>query len=326
MFLIHNRAEQAPLLAAAAVSACRLSGTWASDLQPALLALLFERLLAVELELDALPVVEPAQLARELPELTQRCEFIDLLVLLEMVCRPIPPELQASVEHWASALGVEDSAVLLARDLTRKAQACATADFYRLNWIGEGDDQHDPHFQQLLNRYGTAAYALTMEPDPEEQQRWAALEQCPPQSLGRGLWDFYQERGFRLPGEPGAANAALAHHDWVHLVAGYDTTPIGELEVTAFMAAASASPGAMLGFLGAVSIYETGLLRSVVLMDQYGHTLSDPSGRERVSTAIARGASCRVDPLLEVDYFALADQPLRLIREHWGLEPDALSA
>ena len=325
MFLIHNRVEQAPLLAAAAVSACRLNTGWASPLQPALLALLFERLLRVELELEDLPAVVPAQLALELPQPAQRREFIDLLVLLEMVCRPIPPALQTAVEHWASALGVEDDSVLLARDLTRKAQARATAHFYRLNWIGEGDDQLDPHFQQLLQHYGTAAYALTMEPDPEEQRRWAALAQCPPQSLGRGLWDFYQERGFRLPGEPGAANAALAHHDWVHLVAGYDTTPIGELEVTAFMAAASASPGAMLGFLGAVSIYETGLLQSVVLLDHYGQTLSDQIGRERVAAAIVRGASCRVDPLLEVDYFALADQPLQLIREQWGLEPDLLN-
>ena len=111
----------------------------------------------------------------------------------------------------------------------------------------------------------------------------------------------------------------MAHHDWVHMVAGYDTTPIGELEVTAFMAAASASPGAMLGFLGAVSIYETGLLQSVVLNQSYGQTLSDPVGRERVAAAIQRGAACLVDPLLGVEYFALVDQPLAAIRAQWGL-------
>ncbi|MFZ9973987.1 MAG: hypothetical protein ACO3FK_06900, partial [Vulcanococcus sp.] len=134
-----------------------------------------------------------------------------------------------------------------------------------------------------------------------------------------GLWEFYQQRGFKLPGQVGAANAALAHHDWVHLVAGYDTTPIGELEVTAFMAAASASPGAMLGFLGAVSIYETGLLQSVVLNQAYGRTLSDPTARERLATAIQRGARCSVDPLQGVDYFALADCPLSTIRTQWGI-------
>jgi hypothetical protein len=91
------------------------------------------------------------------------------------------------------------------------------------------------------------------------------------------------------------------------------------LEVTAFMAAASASPGAMLGFLGAVSIYETGLLQSVVLNQAYGRTLSDPTARERLATAIQRGARCSVDPLQGVDYFALADCPLSTIRTQWGL-------
>jgi hypothetical protein len=243
------------------------------------------------------------------------------MVLLEMVCRPIPKRLQASVERWAMALGVDDRVLLLARDLTSHAQARATADFYRLNWIGDGEDQRDRHFQALLARYGTPAYALTLEPDPEERQRWAALEQCPPASLGRGLWDFYQQRGFRLPGEVGAANAALAHHDWVHLVAGYDTTPIGELEVTAFMAAASRSPGAMLGFLGAVSIYETGLLRSVVLQQAYPQTLADPAARQRLADAIRRGNRCRVDPLLGVDYFGQAHAPLAQVRASWGLDP-----
>jgi hypothetical protein len=265
--------------------------------------------------------MEPGPVCEALPDPEQRRELVELMVLLEMVCRPIPKRLQASVECWAMALGVDDRVLLLARDLTSHAQARATADFYRLNWIGDGEDQRDRHFQALLARYGTPAYALTLEPDPEERQRWAALEQCPSASLGRGLWDFYQQRGFRLPGEVGAANAALAHHDWVHLVAGYDTTPIGELEVTAFMAAASRSPGAMLGFLGAVSIYETGLLRSVVLQQAYPQTLADPEARQRLADAIRRGNRCRVDPLLGVDYFGQAHAPLAQVRASWGLDP-----
>ena len=319
MFLIHTRAEQAPLLAAAAVAACRLETGWASPLQPLLLELLFDRLLGVPLDLEALPAVQPEAIAEALPHASARQELIELMVLLEMVCRPIHQPLQQSVQRWAEVLAVDDRALLLARDLTQASQARATADFYRLNWIGEGDDQRDPHFQALLEHYGTPAYALTLEPDAVEASRWQALEHCPSGSLGRGLWDFYQQRGFLLPGQSGAANAALAHHDWVHLIAGYDTTPIGELEVTAFMAAASRSRGAMLGFLGAVSIYETGLLQSVVLSQAYGQTLSDPSGRERVAVAIQRGAACAVDPLLAVDYFALADEPLDAIRMQWGL-------
>ncbi|MFM8936795.1 MAG: hypothetical protein ACKOE9_07495 [Vulcanococcus sp.] len=307
-------------MAAAVVGACRLGSGWSSPAQPELLRVLFERLLGVPLDWQQLEPAEPEQVAAALPDPEQRHELIELLVMLELLCRPIPLPLQRSLERWAKALAVEDEVLLLARDLSCRSQAIATADFYRLNWIGESDPQDDPHFQALLEQYGSAAYALTVEADPQELRRWRALADCPLGSLGRGLWDFYQQRGFRLPGELGAGNAALAHHDWVHLLAGYDTTPIGELEVTAFMAAASRSRGAMLGFLGAVSIYETGLLRSVVLGADYAHTLTDPGAVERVAAAIRRGAACRVDPLLGVDYFDLADQPLALIRREWGLE------
>jgi hypothetical protein len=68
-----------------------------------------------------------------------------------------------------------------------------------------------------------------------------------------------------------------------------------------------------------VSIYETGLLRSVVLGADYAHTLSEPGAMQRLAAAIQRGSTCRVDPLLEADYFALADQPLDRIRQDWGL-------
>ena len=109
-----------------------------------------------------------------------------------------------------------------------------------------------------------------------------------------GRWSTFTPIGVSAcPGEVGGGNEALAHHDWVHVVAGDDTTPIGALEVTAFMAAASLSPGTMPAFLGAVSIYETGLLRSVV-----------------VGRAIARGPRCRVAPLLELECFDLVAEPL----------------
>jgi hypothetical protein len=319
MFLIHTPVGQAPMLAAAVVSACRLCGGWADTLQPRLLRVLFSQLLGWSGDPEAQPPITPAAVALALPQPAQRRELIELMVALEMVCRPIPLALQASVQRWAEALQVDGSSLRLARDLVGHSQALATADFYRLCWIGDGE-RDDPRLPALLRRFGLRAFALTVEPDAAVSARWRALGRCTEGSLGGAMARFYLERGFRLPGEVGGGNEALAHHDWVHVVAGYDTTPIGELEVTAFMAAASRSPGAMLGFLGAVSIYETGLLHSVVVGPDYAHTLSAPGAPERVARAMARGARCRVDPLLAVDYFSLAAEPLAQIRADWGLQ------
>lgn len=318
MFLIHNSPEQAPLLAAALVGACRSADGWPTPNQPKVLAVLFEKLLGFSADFDKLAAAKPDEVAAALPDHDQRRELIELMATMEMLCRPIPTKLQMEVEKWAAALEVEDRVLTLARDLASQAQLQATADFYRMNWIGEGAPEKTPHFQELLKNHGPSAYALTIEADPAETRRWTGLESCPEGSLGLALWRFYRRHNFKLPGEVGGATAALARHDWVHVIAGYETTAIGELEVTAFMASASRAPGAMLGFVGAVSLYETGLLQSVVT-HSFSDTLSGPGGADRVAAAILKGRDCLADPLLGIDYFSMANEPLDRIRRDWGL-------
>jgi hypothetical protein len=319
MFLVHNSAEQAPLLAAAVVAACRLDGCWSTPLQPQVLRVLFGTLLNYEADFQSLDPTDIGAVLAALPRPEQRHELVELMVLMELLCRPIPIALRDSVQRWATALSVDDYGLLLVRDLAAEASARATADFYRLNWIGAGDPQDDPHFQELVSHYGTAAYALTVEADPAITARWQALADCPAGSLGQAMHGFYQERGFSLPGVVGSGNEALAQHDWIHVITGYGTTPIGEMQVTGFMAAASPSPGAMLGFLGAVCIWETGLLRSVVVTPSHHTSLKDAGACEQLAAAIERGSRCKVDPLIGIDYFRLADRPLEEIRREWGL-------
>lgn len=318
MFLIHNKPEQAPLLAHAIFSACYLEKGWPSSAIPHVLKMLFKKLLNYEIDFENISRINILDVKQRLPDLSQRRELIELMTTMEMLCRPISKDLQDSVDRWAEGLAVDDRTLLLARNLSKNAQLQATLDFYRLNWIGEGDPQEDQHFKELLSHYGDSAYALSLESDPQETARWEKLKNYPDASLGKALWQFYQTRGFKLPGEIGGANTALAHHDWVHVIADYDTTAIGELEVTAFMASASRSQGAMLGFVGAVSIYETGFLKSLVTQS-YQHTLSSPGGVERVAAAINRGKMCKTDPLLGLDYFSIAREPVEKIRHNWGL-------
>ena len=261
-------------------------------------------------------------MAEALPTAEQRLELVELMVTLEMLCDSIPAALEASIEHWAGVLWVEDRSLRLARDLAAHASAQALHDFYRYDWVGE-QDILSPAFEGLLARHGDKAYALTVEPDPLEASRWRALEHCPAGSIGRSLWDFYQERCFGFPGEPGAANAALAHHDWIHVLADFDTSPMGEMEVTAFQAAASTLPGATLGFIGAVSIFQTGLLPSLVVPPGYSHALEVPGGPERIADAIQRGRACQRDVFREIDFFAVADQALPALREGWSISGKA---
>ena len=99
MFLVHNKPQQAPLLAAAIVGACRLEGGWPTPLQPQLLEVLFEGLLGYKADFHTLAPVSAEAVAAALTSPQQRHELVELMVLMELLCRPIPAPLRESVER-----------------------------------------------------------------------------------------------------------------------------------------------------------------------------------------------------------------------------------
>jgi hypothetical protein len=318
MFLIHTPPEHAEIVARAVVGACRLEG-WQSPVQPKLLHTLFNRLLGQELDFEKIEPLSPAEVAGTLRTPVQREELIHLMVAIEILCNPIPERLERSVIHWATALHVHERSLLYARELARGELTKAVHDFYRLNWIGELD-RRSPEFEALLRHAGDKAYALTVEADAVEAARWTALSSCPQGSLGRSLWEFYQIRGFKVPGQPGSVNTAVAQHDWEHVLADYGTTPMGEIEVISFQTAATRTPGAMLGLVGVLALFESGLMpASLIVSQQAGHNLSAPGGIERMAEAVARGAACNSDLLLDVDFFQYAHNPLEEIRSRFAI-------
>src|SRR6266498_213962 len=117
----------------------------------------------------------------------------------------------------------------------------------------------------------------------------------PPRSgtLGRGVADFYRDRGFAFPGLPGSAPPLLAQHDWAHVLAGYGTALENEIEVFGLMARAN----------------------------------DDPRAFTRLADAMRRGALTQGShDFLDIDWFALADRPLPVIRREIGLVPKDAAA
>ena len=320
MFLIHTSREHAEVVARAVVGACRLDG-WQSPVQPQLLHTLFNRLLGRNFDFEKIDPLSPAEVAETLSSAEERQELIHLMVAIEMLCNPLPARLERSVVQWAVALYVHERDLLYARDLARGEFSKAVHDFYRMSWIGDLD-RRSPEIEALLRHGGDKAYALTVEADPVEAARWSALGGCPQGSLGRSLWEFYQMRRFSFPGQPGSVNASVAQHDWIHVLADYGTTPMGEIEVSSFYNAATRASSAMLVLLGVLALFESGLMPgSVVVSKQPGHSLSAPGGVERMAEAVARGAACNTDLLRDVDFFQQANEPLEQIRARFAIPP-----
>jgi ubiquinone biosynthesis protein Coq4 len=161
---------------------------------------------------------------------------------------------------------------------------------------------------------------MTLEVSDEIATRYENLQQYPAASLGRGLWDFYKKRNFTFPGVIGGINEAVAHHDWIHVLADYDSDGIGEIEVAAFSTMATESESAVMNFLGVLSIFQGGLLKTIVAgAPHLGHDMEVTNGLERVSTALKRGKEVAIDLVLGINYFDYAHEPLEELRKRWNI-------
>ena len=320
MFLSHLTAAQVPLLLAASVSVFHREGGWVTPLHERMVPLLFRDLLGCDRDPDTMAAVTPAEAHTLLPEVSQRREFLDFLLFLEISLSPVPDDIQAAVQAWADGLEVHGQTLAFARELAQHRHQAACERFYRRSWVGRRL-QNEPNFIEHCRRHGLRAYAFTVELDPQLEERWSALQHCAHGSLGKAVWQRFQSCGFSLPGQAGAINEMIAWHDWVHVITGYPTEPLGEILNAGFIAAASSCEGATLAFLGLVSVFETGELVSLVSHGQPLGALSrDPRGPSQLTQALAHGRRCPVDPLA-VDYFAIAERPLQDVRREWRLVP-----
>ncbi|HYF47605.1 MAG TPA: hypothetical protein VD926_15425 [Acidimicrobiales bacterium] len=261
-----------------------------------------------------------------------RVRMVQMMVLLALLLRRLPAEVAARLREFADELSVGDDCrelLTATRHLSSGALGLAKADFERNGYetmaferTGDGADH-------------TAAEFWAAAPhDTALAARWAALEQCPDDSLGRRMWEFYRARGFRFPGTPGSAPPALAQHDWIHVLADYGTTVESELEVFGLISRASDDPRAFSLLVQVLGLFESGYLQAGMGLFEMdlGHISTDEEHMAtRLADAFRRGARAAwsfndrhgvatgID-LLAVDWFEHADKPVAQVRAEFFLD------
>ncbi|WP_433733001.1 hypothetical protein ACQP0C_12020 [Nocardia sp. CA-129566] len=297
-----------------------------APLQELLIPALFLSMTGHRVDLDTLRPIDAQTFAVGLARRNRifRERVVQTMLLSALVVRPLPPLVATKLREFADALEVDDDMIAVAHKYAEGAIELAAVDFDRNGYLGGLDPSRITalHTESLDSSWGQVS------DDPALAARWATLRELPVGTLGRGVSDFYADRGFVTPGLPGSAPPLLAQHDWVHVLAGYGTTLENEIEVFAFMARANDDPRAFSLLAMVISLFETGYLHAGAgLFEANEGHLSTAGMATRLGDAMRRGALTHGShDFLDLDWFALADRPIAVVRNEIGLAPKAAEA
>ena len=154
------------------------------------------------------------------------------------------------------------------------------------------------------------------ESDAALATRFHALERLPENTFGYAFAEFYRYNSYPYPGEKGALNFEFAvPHESTHVLAGYDTSPRGELLTATLTATMHRSHGM------------SGHVLPVILSWHLGIPLNDTSGSAHGAFephaffhAWARGEDTVADLFApDWNFWSAAIQPIDAVREAVGL-------
>lgn len=321
--------DQALLISRGIASAVRVDDAL-TPVQASLLTEVLDALLDARVDVNSLALLEPEALAEVMAEESDefRQRVVHIMVLAELILRPIPLEVALRVSTYAKALDAYDQFVRIAH---RYAQGA-----FGLAWLDLHDHGFADHWQLArMDQLKTNVklenqLALGVEDGPLAEL-WHSFQDFPPRTLGKTVWDMYRGRGFALPGSIGGASAYLAQHDFIHVIADYGTNLPAELEVFSLIGRADPNPKGFAWTATLVGLFDTGYIETAGFFDAdpKKKPLDKPAMHVRLADALRRGRIMReqlgVD-LLEVDFHEWVDKPLEEVRRGLGFPPKSEAA
>lgn len=265
-----------------------------TDEQLGIIGALLHGYFGVDTDVGSLDPLDPVGLAAAVEDPKARHRLVELMILLEFSRHPGSEAMADRVEEYAAALGVHEKMQIVARDALESARSELNADYNRY---------HDPY--DIEPQFAGAE-------DAEMAKRLRELEHCPPGSLGRAYFDFYQRYNLKFPGEPGGGDVIFVAHDFTHVLSGYEPDGPGELALQAMLVSATDGDHHFSNFCVSLSLHEAGLYDSDIVMDKVG-TLARPGAPEELADAIRRGAQCSAD-FATIDHLSRVDEPLEDVR------------
>lgn len=267
-------------------------------------------------DIDALAPITPDELAEHLTDPQLRRQIVRGMVVLSLIDGEASPAEAALVESYAQALGVESPDLTALRHLADDSLTRARFDIARRFWAREKGLEFAK--EKGLGWVVKAMAAMAgLREDAAIAARYRALENAPAGSLGRAYADFIRGNQYSFPGEKGSPPEMIVLHDLTHVLSGYQTDPIGELQVLAFHSGCRREEKDPFSFLMfGIAEFHLGLKMSPVAQGSRGKL--DPA---LVLRALERGSQCKIDPTDGWDPWPVMNESLDGLRDRYGIAP-----
>ena len=242
-------ADQSKAVLSALTNIATLHGTVAAD--PAETALIdgvrINILAHPELsDAEANLKLQPDDIAGAILDIEHRKRASELIALMPYVVRPYADNKTFIAERYIEGMG--QNMHLLEDFIGARKKHSKNMEYCVLRKLGpevfsrtDVDGQHQEMLELLKDAEG----------DPNELERYNALQSYPAGSLGKGFWDFYAQFAWPLPGDQHWISEELTvRHDLIHVLCSYDISINGEFQVAAFTAGNSQLFNWMIATLG----------------------------------------------------------------------------
>ena len=221
-----------------------------------------------------------------------------LMAVLEFVEHPLRPEVADAVDRFARGARPARSGCSRTRASCRREHfALVYFDLQRHGWY-----EHETIRESVRGRLVELARSklayLGVVTDAAIATRWRGLRDCAAGTWGRAVADFYDAHHFPFPGERNGIYELGARHDWVHVLAGYDTSPEGEIDVFSFIAASMPDDRGVVLLAFTLGLFQNGSIHHVGgkrIPNIRTDTLADPR-RGAIGWSTRSSAGTRAPP------------------------------
>ena len=314
--------EASPYALQAMAMVARAANNGLGQPQRAMLDAVQRLVLETDLDVEGAKPIAPEELAIHLHDPKQARQLIRLMVATSLADGPPSMEQVSLLSSFAAALRVEEPSVAVVRHLAKGNLWRFRIAFFRHSHVRS----YLRNTRRLMGGIRPMIRGLliargVISEDSESVSRYRALGDLPEGTLGHQFYRHYSEEGLAFPGAKGGFPVGALFHDFSHVLAGYDTSPEGELKNAAFQAGFTKDDDDFFTALFAIVIHTAGVNLAPFPMPVLRGRIGQGTLALDVLHALQRGAAMKVDLGSDWDFWQDVELPIEVARERLGVPP-----